>query len=974
MDLKVLHRLIAGALLVISLVVYLSTVAPTLSFWDCGEFIACAYTLGVPHPPGSPLFLLLGNLFSRLPFGDIGWRVNLLSVLVSALSVMLTYLTVVRLIRNYRGKETTLLDGIVIYGSSALAASAFAFTHSFWFNAVEAEVYAMSLFFTAIVFYLIVRWWDEADDPQSDRLLLLIAYCMGLATGVHLLNILAIPSIALMIYFRKYKLTFTGFFVTVGLSIIAFLVIYPGIIKYLPAAFEVSSYFPFLIVLAIAYGCYWALKNHRRVVSLVFVSTFLIVLGYSTYSFLYIRSGLNPTIDENNPDNVHRLLYYLNREQYGDTGMFPRRWNNDPTYSSASDFFWSYQVDHMYNRYLLWQFVGQEGDFQGASVNFSEFYALPLLLGLFGLGYHAVKDRKYAFVVFSMFFMTGYAIIIYLNQDNPQPRERDYSYVGSFYAFALWLGIGAQGLLDALIKWLKGKDSVKYTLFALVILFIALPVNMLVKSYNTQSRAGNYIPWDYSRNILETCDRDAILFTNGDNDTFPLWYLQEVMNVRKDVRIVNVSLLNTGWYIRQLKYQDPKVPMTFSDDYIDRYLDQNDMTALRARYWPKDDPKKPTVLRLETPNGGTIEWDIPATIHLPTGQGDSGKPNFLRVQDIMIIDIVRANKWKRPIYFAVTVSNSNMVGLDNYLTMEGLGLRLNPTPDQKIDPDKLLYNLMAKYSNNYRNLGNPKVHYDDNVYRLLQNYRSAFMQLATHYLTTDKPGTATYSQQKAPSESLKDFKQFSDRDKVLFIMDSMERYIPEEVIPITSDEISLQIGQLYKDLGRPEELEKRLHRAASRDNLPGDRIFRYGAMYLQWLNDTVTAKEMFNKALKVDPRPEMKIELAAAYRQMGMNQDALNLLNEVKSQPMDNDNLAKMGTLYYHMGQDAQAEEIFRDLTLKNPNDGQAFGGLLMVYERQRAYTKAVDLLQNWVSAHPNDPQAAERLNHFKTLAAGGSP
>ncbi|MCX6641032.1 MAG: DUF2723 domain-containing protein [bacterium] len=974
MDLKVLHRIVAGLMLAISLIVYLSTMAPTLSFWDCGEFIACSYQMGVPHPPGSPLFLLLGNVFSRIPFGDVGWRVNLLSALVSAFSVMLVYLTTVRLIRNYRGKEESVLDAVIIYGSSALGALTFAFSHSFWFNAVEAEVYAMSLFFTAIVVYLIVRWYDEADDPNSDRLLLLIAYSMGLAIGVHLLNILAIPAMALVIYFRKHEFTFTGFLVTVGITVVALGAIYPGIVKYLPATFEISVYLPLLIFLAIVYGCYWALKNQRRVISLTFVSLLLIVLGYSTYATIFIRSGLNPPIDENNPDNIHRFLYYLNREQYGDVGMFPRRWNNDPTYSSEADYFWRYQVDYMYNRYFLWQFVGQEGDFQGAGVKFAEFYALPLLLGLLGMAHHAVKDRKYALVVFALFFMTGYAVILYLNQDNPQPRERDYSYVGSFYAFAFWIGIGAQGLLEGLVKWLKGKNPVRYVGMALALLFIALPLNMLVKSSNMQSRAGNYIPWDYSNNILQTCAPNAILFTNGDNDTFPLWYLQEVMGVRKDVRIVNVSLLNTGWYILQLKNDEPKVPMTFNEDYISRYLDQNDMTALRMRYWPKDDPKKPTVIRLETPDGGTINWDIPATIHLPTGPSDTGKLNFLRVQDIMIVDIVRANKWKKPIYFAVTVSNSNMVGLENYLTMEGLALRLNPTPNQKIDPDKMLHNLMVTYKDHYRNIDNPKVHYDDNVYRLLQNYRSAFMQLATHYLAMDRPGTVVYSPSRAPDEALKDFNQFSDRDKVLFIMDSMQKCLPEEVIPITTDEIVVQIGQLYKDLGRPEELRKRLKRLSSKPDLPGEQLFRYGAMYLQWLNDTTAARGLFEKVLKEDSRPEMKVELATAYRQMGMNQEALNLLSQVKSVPMDDESTMRMGTLYYHMGQTDEAEKIFKDITLKNPNDGQAFGGLLMVYDKKHDYTQAINLLQNWMNAHPNDAQAKEQLDHFRTLAAGGLP
>ncbi len=270
--------------------------------------------------------------------------------------------------------------------------------------------------------------------------------------------------------------------------------------------------------------------------------------------------------------------------------------------------------------------------------------------------------------------MTGLAIVIYVNQDNPRPRERDYSYVGSFYAFAIWIAIGAEGLLTWLADLKKRQKAQGLVTAALIVLLLALPINMLAKSYKGQSRKGNYVAWDYSRNMLESCAPNAVMFTNGDNDTFPLWYLQEVMHVRKDVRIVNLSLLNTGWYILELKHTDPKVPMTFSDDYINRYLDQHDMEALRARYWPKNDPKRPTVVHLEGPDGkGGFDWDIPATMHVPTGASDTGENKFLRVQDIMIIDIIRAAKWKRPVYFAVTVSTSNMLNLRDHLTMERFG-------------------------------------------------------------------------------------------------------------------------------------------------------------------------------------------------------------------------------------------------------------------------------------------------------------
>jgi tetratricopeptide (TPR) repeat protein len=975
MDLKTLHRVIAAFLLIFSWIIYLSTVAPTLSFWDCGEFIACSVIMGVPHPPGSPLFLLTGHLFSLIPFGDVGWRVNLISTIVSALTVWLLYLTIVRLVRFYRGKEETLLDGWIVYGGSAVGALTFAFTHSFWFNAVEAEVYAASMFLSAIVFYLIVRWAEEADDPASDRLLLIIAYIFGLAIGVHLLNILAIPAIALVIYFRRWKFTWSSFFAMLAITLVGFVMIYPGIIKYLPATFKISWSVPVLIFIGVLLGCYYTLKARQRVAFLVLASTFLIILGYSTYGYIYIRSSLNPNIDENNPDTIERFLAYINREQYGDVGIFPRRWNNDPNYSSEADFFWRYQIDYMYNRYFLWQFVGMEGDFQGAGVKFSEFYALPLILGFWGLAHHVIKDKRRALVILTLFFMTGYAIIIYVNQDNPQPRERDYSYVGSFYAFAVWIGIGAQGLLDQLREMGRKKKNPRLLVAAgLALLLLLLPLNMLAKSYRGQSRKGNYVAWDYSRNMLETCAPNAVIFTNGDNDTFPLWYLQEVENIRKDVRVINLSLLNTGWYILQLKHTEPKVPMTFSDDYINRYLDQHDMTALRMRYWPKNDPNKPTTIRLATPDGGEMVWDVPATLHLSTGPGDTGEPNFLRVQDIMIIDIIRAAQWKKPIYFAVTVSTSNMLNLRDHLTMEGLAFRLNPEAGKEIDPDRLLENLLVNYRNYYRNLDNPKVHYDDNIFRLLQNYRSAFLQLATYYLEQNQTGTIPYNRNSSIQESVNQFADFSSRDKVLFILDCMEHFMPEDVIAISQDEIVMHLGRLYADLGRPEELIKRLNRLTAKPNITPEQRFRYGAVYLQWAGDTAAADRQFSLALKDNPDPAMKLEVATAYRQMGRNDEAEKLINEVRSKPLTSDLEMRLGSAYIQMGQLDQAEQLFREMLMKNPNDGSAVGGLLLVYERKRDYPAAVQLLRDWTTVHPNDVQATRRMQQYQRMLAEGSP
>jgi tetratricopeptide (TPR) repeat protein len=397
------------------------------------------------------------------------------------------------------------------------------------------------------------------------------------------------------------------------------------------------------------------------------------------------------------------------------------------------------------------------------------------------------------------------------------------------------------------------------------------------------------------------------------------------------------------------------------------------MTALRMRYWPKNDPERPTIISLDTPDGGTMEWDVPATLHLSTGPGDTGQPNFLRVQDIMIIDIVRAAKWKRPVYFAVTVSTGNMLNLRDHLTMEGLAFRLNPVAGQEIDVDRLRENLLTKYRGHYRGLNNPDVHYDDNVYRLLQNYRSAYMQLATHYLTTNRPGTAIYNASAPTQETLAKFDELADQDKVLFVLDCMERYLPEEVVPINQDEITLHLGRLYSDLGRPEELRRRLDRLAGEENLSAEKHMRYGAVYLQWLGDTVSASRHFDEALKINSSPETKLEMASAYRQMRQKERAVALLDEIRSGPMTSDLALKVGMTYSQLGMDQAAQEIFQDMLTKNPNDGAAVGGMISMLEQKQDYAAAAKILERWVAAHPNDSQAAKRLEDYRQKVAAGS-
>ncbi|MEK7729694.1 MAG: DUF2723 domain-containing protein, partial [candidate division KSB1 bacterium] len=423
-----MNNALAALIFALSFLTYMSTIAPTTSFWDCGEFIACSYILGVPHPPGAPLYILMGRLFSMMPSfiaADVGLRVNIMSPLISAFSAMLTYLIIVRLILVWRAKPETLLDKLIVYGSGFIGALAFAFSDSQWFNSVEAEVYAGSMFFTAIVVWLILRWMDRAESSQSDRYILIIFYIAGLAIGVHLLNLLALPTIAMIIYARRHQAKKTDAFtefammmVMAGLGVLTLGVINSGVVRGIPALMDnVGIEAVALAVLALFGFAIWAVRNKRRYLALTFMSAVLIVIGYSTYSLIFIRSTLNPEIDENNPDTPERLVSYLNREQYGDWSLLPR---NAPL--------WEYQIKKMYVRYFGWQFIGKGTslDDQGRiieTLTLRGLYGLPFLLGLLGMYYHFRKDWRHALPIFTLFVMTGFAVIVYLNQIDPQPRE-----------------------------------------------------------------------------------------------------------------------------------------------------------------------------------------------------------------------------------------------------------------------------------------------------------------------------------------------------------------------------------------------------------------------------------------------------------------------------------------------------------------------------------------------------------------------
>jgi len=784
------NRLAAALSFLISFVVYFMTVAPAVSFWDCGEFIACSYRMSVPHPPGAPFYLLMGRFFSMIPIGNIAWRINMFSVISSALTIFFLHLIIASLVREYMDRLKNFRSYIPAI-AAMVGALTFAFTESFWFNAVEAEVYAQSMFFSSCIVWLALYWTERHNEPGNERYLILATYLMGLAMGVHILNALVLPTVVMFIYYKKYEVNLTNFVIMSVIGVGLTLFFYPGIVKGIPQIIGVFGFGGMMAAILITiFALNQAIKSKKSILSLVLLGSILITMGYSSYLMIYVRSGLNPNIDENNPETIEKFISYMNREQYGDHHFDrARRLQESPNgnkYANSSDFFWNYQINDMYVRYFKCNFLGTfEGDGSGMIGRMRtepmKFYFLPLLLGLVGMFYHGMKDWKRALGVFVLFFMTGLAIVLYLNQPDPQPRERDYSYVGSFFAFSIWIGIGAAAILEIASDLVSGDDDdggnsiVGWVTAALLLL---VPAMVCSKNYRTHDRSGNFVAYDYSYNMLQAADEGGILLTNGDNDTFPLWYLQEVENIRTDVRVANLSLLNTPWYIQQLKDMEPKVPMTLSDKQIQ---------DIQVKYWPEaqrfnvplplDASMRAEADRYKILMGldsldmpRTMSFEVKPKHYVPQANGQ--RVGLLRVQDLMILNILTANKFKKPLYFAVTTSTQNQLdGLRDYLRMEGLLFKVTTIKNWEVDPEIIYNNLMNKFQ--YRNLDNPDVFYNDNIIGLLQNYRSAFFRLGAQYM------------EKGNMERFEE------------VMKKCFEVMPPEVIPYTSD----QFRQVMVGLG-----------------------------------------------------------------------------------------------------------------------------------------------------------------------------
>ena len=882
MNFKHLNRYIALAIFVLTLIMYRMTAQSSVAFWDCGEYAATSPALEVPHPPGAPLFTLVGRIAMMTPYvSDPALRLNLVSALASALTIMLLYLISVRVISRWKGFPINVRSAIIVFGSAAIGAFTYSVSDTFWFNAVESGLFASSIFFVSLVIWLGMVWFEKSDEPGSQKYLMLAAYVMGLSIGIHQLSLLGFFTIALLIYFKYYEFEW-GTFIKFGiLTALAFMIIYPGIIKWIPAIlngdlktgpFDIKHSFiiqiiPPAIVIAAIYGVYKAQKTKHWILSTSLMAGLLIILGYSTYTLVFVRANAHPPINENNPSNLKRLVGYLNRDQYGEQPiLWPRRWSTEPQYqadynkySSDWDYFWSYQVNHMYLRYLGWNFIGRAGDIQDAPVALfnapkgwydgrtgfpTRFFAIPFLLALFGLWYHFKNDWKFGLAFLTMFIVMGFALAVYFNMADPQPRERDYFFVGSFFVFAMWVGVGVSGIIDYVGNKIK-KDTYRTAMIGTIIalLFIASPLNMFAQNLYSHNRHGNFAPWDVSYDILQSCKKNAILFTGGDNDTFPLWYLQEGLGIRTDVRIVCLSLTNADWYLLQLKNETPhgalKLPITFSNEEIKNIVSTGPVqwhTQTFKLSVPKEVYKEFSITDTSITDEGYIQYTMNSTL----GAGDI---RGIRVQDIIVKNIVDTNKWQRPIYFAVTVSPRDFIGLQDYCERQGLAYELTPSSHNGPYYDAINVSIMRqclfnkdekyytdrRYGFKYENLNKPSIYYDSNTRGLISTIRDTFMTLAYYY------------------------QAHSDSEDCIATLDTMELKIPTEVIPIDYP-ILEGITRLYYMAGAKSQFEKYssiVEREALNDIKENPRDIRSPYNPYAVLLDVYDMRHDYNSSLKL---------------------------------------------------------------------------------------------------------------------------
>ncbi len=765
-----INRIVAFAIFLISLVTYLRTLPPTVVFWDVGEHCAASFGVQVQHPPGSPLLVLVMRVASMVPVvGDIAVRMILANMLASCVVIMLLYLITVRVISMWRPLPITVFDALSLYGSAAIGALALTFSTTFWFNSIEVETRNISLLFTALIIWLVMVWYEKAEDKHSDLYLLLITFLVGLTIGVHIHGLLGFFVAILLVYFRFYKKSLKEFLFSSDVwkfGVVASLIFwtaYPGLVKWFPSMLDADVFgiknnlwigVPIAVILLAVYLVRYSTQKNNRILNIGSLAFLFIVLGYSTYLVTFVRANADTPMNENDPSNLKRLVSYLERDQYGETPLMNRRFSLEPDkienfkkYTSDLDYLWEYQIKHMYLRYMGWNFIGKEADWQDAGVRFSQLYGIPFLVGLIGLFYHWRKDQKMAFVMSIFFLLTGFALAFYFNMQEQQPRERDYFFVYSVFSFCMWIGIGVAAILDFLRERLTEQNLNAIAFGSFTLILILIPGNMLRTNYHPMSRTGHYLAWDYSYNLLQSVEKDAVLITAGDNDTFPLWYLQDVEGIRRDVRIVNLSLANTDWYVKQLKHNKPygakQVPISIPDDQIDgiqpmmykTQMVQIPVPRFAMEGWnsaDNNDPKSNAIV-------DTMKFVMPATLQY-------GNVSALRVQDILVFDIVRTSNWQRPIYFAITAGgDDSKIGLRDYVELQGLAYKLVPrrqsSPYSAVNEERTRAHLFTDvnvaskepaYGCLWRGLSDSTIHFDENQRRMISSYRQPFYALAMY--------------------------------------------------------------------------------------------------------------------------------------------------------------------------------------------------------------------------------------------------
>jgi len=731
----------------ISAIVYGVTIEPTASLWDCPEFIACGYKLEIGHPPGAPIFMLVANLFSHLASSpsQVAMMVNLLSALLSAGCIFFLFLTITHLAKKLIGPETkrlTTANVITIEACGMVGALTYTFSDTFWFSAVEAEVYAFSSFLTALMFWLILKWENEADSPSGDRWIILIAYITGLSIGVHLLCLLCLPAMSFVVYFRRAKrITKLGLLMTLAAGGLLVGIILYGLI---PGVVKMGAYIILLAVMLVV-GYY---KTKRRWLKLSLACLLMILAGYSSYGVILIRAHACPPMCENEPKTLSTLGRYLNREQYGETPIYPRIYSarhakayedwmgkidhcdGIPTKGENLRFFLSYQAGFMYWRYFLWNFVGRQNNIQGhgevehgnwitgirwidnwllgcdtsklpsdlkENKGRNVFYGLPLLLGLAGIFWQwrrGREGRQQLWIVTLLFVMTGLAIVVYLNQTPFQPRERDYAYAGSFYAFAIWIGLGV-GLISEKLKMKSEKFATAITAIVCTAC-LAVPLQMASQTWDDHDRSGRYTCRDFGANYLMTMQDEGnpIILTNGDNDTFPLWYNHEVEGVRTDTRVCNMEYLQTDWYIDQMKrpaYDSPPLPISWQ---------HSDYQEGRNEYVPVS----------------VDSIDIAGmTISLKDRQ-------WLYKNELMVLEMLSQANWTRPIYLTISAGPDILPFLRDHLVLEGLAYRISPMATrQQVDVERLYDNVMHRFR--FGGLNAKGIYVDEDVRRMADTHQ-----------------------------------------------------------------------------------------------------------------------------------------------------------------------------------------------------------------------------------------------------------